>query len=96
MPNVYVRIVDNGKILVEGNEHGTKIVIKDFSVKEQLIGELQVKSENVFKEYWNKPQVTKESFVENGWFLTGMLCTQYLVYDLKETSTKRKKKNISN
>ncbi len=31
-------------------------------------GEIQIKGENVFKEYWNKPQETANSFTEDGWF----------------------------
>jgi malonyl-CoA/methylmalonyl-CoA synthetase len=34
-------------------------------------GEIQVKGENVFLEYWNKEAATKESFTEDGWFRTG-------------------------
>ncbi len=33
-------------------------------------GEVQVKGPNVFKEYWNKPEATKETFID-GWFKTG-------------------------
>jgi malonyl-CoA/methylmalonyl-CoA synthetase len=34
-------------------------------------GELQVKGPNVFREYWRKPEATRESFTSDGWFLTG-------------------------
>jgi malonyl-CoA/methylmalonyl-CoA synthetase len=34
-------------------------------------GEIQVKGENVFLEYWNKPEATKNSFTPGGWFKTG-------------------------
>ncbi len=34
-------------------------------------GEIQVKGPNIFKEYWNKPQATKDAFTEEGWFKTG-------------------------
>ena len=34
-------------------------------------GELLVRGSSVFKEYWNKPQETKESFTDDGWFKTG-------------------------
>jgi malonyl-CoA/methylmalonyl-CoA synthetase len=36
-------------------------------------GELQVKGENVFKEYWKKPEETKKSFTKDKWFRTGDL-----------------------
>ncbi len=34
-------------------------------------GEIQVKGENIFKEYWGKPEATKETFTKDGWFKTG-------------------------
>lgn len=36
----------------------------------EIIGHLLVKSPNVFKEYWNNPEATKNEFHE-GWFITG-------------------------
>ncbi|XP_057868412.2 probable CoA ligase CCL8 isoform X2 [Cryptomeria japonica] len=38
-------------------------------------GELCVKSPSMFKEYWRKPQVTKESFGFDGYFKTGDTAT---------------------
>lgn len=35
------------------------------------IGELQIHGPVVFKEYFNNPQATKESFTDDGWFITG-------------------------
>ncbi|KAI3759693.1 hypothetical protein L6452_07697 [Arctium lappa] len=35
------------------------------------VGELCVKSPSLFKEYWKRPEVTKESFIEGGFFKTG-------------------------
>ncbi len=34
-------------------------------------GEIEVRGINVFKEYWNNPQATADSFSEGGWFRTG-------------------------
>ncbi len=34
-------------------------------------GEIQVKGENVFAEYWNKPEASAASFTTDGWFKTG-------------------------
>lgn len=37
----------------------------------EIIGSLQVKGPNVFNEYWKRPEATKNSFTEDGWFVTG-------------------------
>lgn len=34
-------------------------------------GEIQVKGASVFKEYWRKPEATRDSFTTDGWFKTG-------------------------
>ncbi|NMM47463.1 acyl-CoA synthetase [Marinigracilibium pacificum] len=38
---------------------------------ENNIGELQVRGNQLFKEYWNKPEETEKSFTDDGWFKTG-------------------------
>jgi malonyl-CoA/methylmalonyl-CoA synthetase len=38
---------------------------------ENVSGEIQIKGPNVFQEYWKKPEATKKSFSEDGWFLSG-------------------------
>lgn len=55
LPNVKVRLVDEKNQLVNP---GTP-------------GEIQVKGPNVFKEYWNRPDATQDTFTEDGWFKTG-------------------------
>ncbi|XP_076921390.1 putative CoA ligase CCL8 [Bidens hawaiensis] len=35
------------------------------------VGELCIKSPSSFKEYWKRPEVTKESFIDGGFFKTG-------------------------
>jgi long-chain acyl-CoA synthetase len=34
-------------------------------------GELQMKGPNVFREYWDNEEATKETFTDDGWFRTG-------------------------
>jgi malonyl-CoA/methylmalonyl-CoA synthetase len=38
-------------------------------------GEIEVKGENVFLEYWQQPEATRMSFTEDGWFKTGDVAT---------------------
>ncbi len=55
LPGVILRLVD---------DEGESIEVED------VPGEIQVKSESVFQEYWKKPEATTEAF-SNGWFCTG-------------------------
>ncbi len=55
LPSVEVRLVDEQNEAVAAGE----------------AGEIQVRGENVFQEYWQKPQATTDSFTESGWFKTG-------------------------
>jgi malonyl-CoA/methylmalonyl-CoA synthetase len=55
LPGVDVRLVDE-----DNNE-----------TLEGETGEIQVRGNNVFKEYWNRVKATKEAFTEDGWFITG-------------------------
>lgn len=34
-------------------------------------GELHMRGEGVFSEYWGRPEATRETFAEDGWFVTG-------------------------
>ena len=55
LPGVSVRLVDENMQPVINGE----------------AGEIQIKGENVFKEYWNKPDATAKEFTPDGWFKTG-------------------------
>ena len=46
----------------------------DKQVKEEP-GEIQVRGENVFLEYWKQPDATEKSFTKDGWFKTGDIAT---------------------
>ncbi|XP_053173458.1 malonate--CoA ligase ACSF3, mitochondrial isoform X2 [Scomber japonicus] len=74
LPGVDVRIVMNNMTnttIVEGNHRDTQ-VRPGLEGKE---GELLVRGPSVFKEYWNKPQETREAFTDDGWFKTGDTAT---------------------
>ena len=55
LPGVTIRLICEAGELIEG---------------ENEPGEIQVRGPAVFSEYWDKPDVTRESFVD-GWFRTG-------------------------
>lgn len=71
LPGVNARVVkDDDVVLLEANS--THVKTTDLLNKDKgLIGNLQIKGENVFKEYWRKPESTKKEFTEDGWFKTG-------------------------
>ncbi|CAK6973375.1 malonate--CoA ligase ACSF3%2C mitochondrial isoform X1 [Scomber scombrus] len=74
LPGVDVRIVMNNMTnatIVEGNHRETQ-VRPGLEGKE---GELLVRGPSVFKEYWNKPQETREAFTDDSWFKTGDTAT---------------------
>ncbi|XP_072321429.1 malonate--CoA ligase ACSF3, mitochondrial [Eucyclogobius newberryi] len=70
LPGVEVRIAMNNSInttIAEGTHRETR-VRPGLEGKE---GELLVRGASVFREYWNKPRETTESFTVDGWFKTG-------------------------
>ncbi|KAL0441513.1 UNVERIFIED_CONTAM: Malonate--CoA ligase [Sesamum radiatum] len=48
-----------------------KIIAEDGSCDNVEVGELCIKSPSLFKEYWKLPEVTKQSFIDGGFFKTG-------------------------
>lgn len=72
LPGVNIRIVKDDIILLEGNDKNIKAInLVNQKTDNEYIGNLHIKGENVFKEYWNKPDSTKKEFTEDGWFKTG-------------------------
>ncbi|KAH7288987.1 hypothetical protein KP509_31G052400 [Ceratopteris richardii] len=55
---------------------GVEVKIIDDDPAVPGTGELCVKSPSLFKEYWRRPEVTKESFGEDGYFRTGDSATR--------------------
>ena len=55
LPGVTLRLVDDSDNQID---------------REDVQGEIQVRGDNVFKEYWNKPEATQAVF-KDGWFCTG-------------------------
>lgn len=58
-------------LLESSNVNGQVITKLNDNFNEDPIGELLVKGDNVFKEYFNNPQATKNTFTHDGWFKTG-------------------------
>jgi malonyl-CoA/methylmalonyl-CoA synthetase len=59
-PNVSVRLVDEAGCAVAD---GTP-------------GEIQVSGPTVFREYWRRPEATRDAFTADGWFRTGDVATR--------------------
>jgi malonyl-CoA/methylmalonyl-CoA synthetase len=55
LPGVETRLVDEN----------------DEPLPEGVPGEIQVRGPNVFTEYWERPEDTREAFTDDGWFRTG-------------------------
>jgi malonyl-CoA/methylmalonyl-CoA synthetase len=45
------------------------------------MGELQVRGEAVFKEYWRRPEETASTFTTDGWFRTGDIVEEIVAED---------------
>lgn len=55
LPRVEVRLVDDQQQEIGPGE----------------VGEIQIKGDNVFLEYWQRPEASAQSFTTDGWFMTG-------------------------
>lgn len=66
---------------MEGNNKTSQIVnLVKQNKNESYIGNLQIKGDNVFKEYWHKPESTKKEFTVDGWFKTGKIYNKKYMY----------------
>lgn len=76
-PSVKFRIVsEDGRIvLCEGDS-------ENIIQHQERVGALEIKGESVFKGYLNLDNVTKESFNDEGWFLTGVFSCLIFPYFL--------------
>lgn len=87
--NMVAKIVDpEGKELPAGEVHlSAQATCNSFSVSQVAnilqAGELLVKGPNVFSGYWNKPELNKTTFTEDGYFRTGdvgFICPKGNIY----------------
>lgn len=65
------------KTILECTNKNDKIDLKfytEVTTDTSIVGELLVKGDNVFKEYYNKPDLTKKEFTSDNWFITGDTC----------------------
>ncbi|KAB0800064.1 hypothetical protein PPYR_07944 [Photinus pyralis] len=71
---------DNYKTLLEctGVNDNVKVRLNTIPVGDAVVGELHVCGNSVFKEYYNKPDVTRKEFTDDHWFKTGDTC-QYSI-----------------
>lgn len=56
---------------MENEEKATIKIKPGLTSDAEIIGGLQVRGPNVFKEYHNRAEATKSSFTDDGWFITG-------------------------
>jgi long-subunit acyl-CoA synthetase (AMP-forming) len=57
----------------------------------EIFGELQIKGSMVFKEYLNKPDQTKETFTQDGWFKTGKNSFTTIAFERKQLNLNRER-----
>ncbi|CAH1116629.1 unnamed protein product [Phaedon cochleariae] len=81
LPGVSVRLVESDEesgelrtILECTNNSGSLDFAQKVYKSENHKGELLVKGDGIFKEYFNRPEATRKEFTSDGWFKTGDLC----------------------
>lgn len=86
LPGVAIRITQNSRVVLEARGEYNKgfwsenpdeapadpqMTTDALDENGMTIGNLEVKGDNVFQEYFNKPEETKKEFTSDGWFKTG-------------------------
>ncbi|XP_012286073.1 acyl-CoA synthetase family member 3, mitochondrial isoform X2 [Orussus abietinus] len=74
LPGVSTRVMKPGV-----SEDDTEILVQNIAEKKDVFsktkgpisGDLQVKGDSVFRQYWNKSEATAAVFTSDGWFKTG-------------------------
>jgi len=80
LPHVQTKLMDleadDDVDLPAGTKNGSKASTNCSDDKDPgaEIGQLLIKGDVVFKEYWRLPEETKKSFTADGWFKTGDCC----------------------
>ncbi len=68
LPGVQIRVVELDMAHFEetgAHRHGPEVT------RDGTPGEIQIKGDNVFAEYWDRPEATAEAFTPDGWFCSG-------------------------
>ncbi|XP_074036816.1 acyl-CoA synthetase family member 3 [Leptinotarsa decemlineata] len=84
LPGVSIRLVEDDEnseelktILECSNVDGELKFTEKVYKSENHKGELLVKGDGIFREYYNRPEATRKEFTNDGWFKTGDIC-EYL------------------
>lgn len=96
LPSINVKLVENAsetnsKTLLECANVNGELIFNE-KPKENVSGDLLVRGDGIFKEYYNRPQATAKEF-QNDWFITGDLC-EYDVLNEKFKMLGRKSADI--
>lgn len=64
--------------LMAETEEGSGQYDKDITDTRGVAGMLQIKGDNVFSEYWQRPEATAKEFTSDGWYVQAKAARLYL------------------